>query len=220
MYKLAIFDMAGTTVNDRDEVYRVLRASVEREGAAFSDETFQEYMGTEKHWAIGRLLSVGGIDVTDEIHERAWQWFREELARTYTEQPPEPIPGIEEIFKQLRSRGVKVALTTGFSREITDLILSAMGWDKGMIDASAAGDEVSAGRPEPLLIQRVMNELDITDTSEVISSGDTQADVLSAQRAGVTSVGVLTGHLTSEQFAEYGADHVLSSAAEITTLLD
>ena len=53
MFKLAIFDMAGTTVNDRDEVYRVLREAPEMEGAKFSDEVFQQYMGTEKHWAIG-----------------------------------------------------------------------------------------------------------------------------------------------------------------------
>ena len=46
-YQLAIFDMAGTTIDDRDEVYRVLREATEREGARYSDETFQQYMGTE-----------------------------------------------------------------------------------------------------------------------------------------------------------------------------
>lgn len=219
MYALAIFDMAGTTINDRDEVYRVLRESVEREGASFSDDTFQEWMGTEKYYAIGNLLKVGGVDYSEEIHDNAWAWFREELRRVYTENPPTPIAGVEEMFQKLRSKGMKIGLTTGFSREIVNLILGAMGWDKDMVDTTAAGDEVPEGRPEPYLIQKVMADLGVEDTDSVISSGDTQADVVSAQRAGVTSVGVLTGHLTREKFAELGADHVLDSAADIVDLV-
>lgn len=37
--QLAVFDMAGTTIDDRYEVYRVLRESVEREGARVDDAT-------------------------------------------------------------------------------------------------------------------------------------------------------------------------------------
>lgn len=124
------------------------------------------------------------------------------------------------MFKQLRSQGIKVGLTTGFAREIVDIILEAMGWDKDTVDVVVAGDEVVAGRPEPLLIQKAMAEVGIIEPSEVISSGDTEADVVSAQRAEVTSVGVLTGHLTTEQFQVLKADHVLDSAANITTLIN
>lgn len=219
MFKLAVFDMAGTTVNDRDEVYRVLREAPEREGAKFTDEQFQQFMGTEKHWAIGRLLEIGGVEPTTEVHERAWEWFRQELERTYRAEPPTPLQGIEDMFKQLRTQGVKVGLTTGFAREIVDIILEAMGWDKDTVDVVVAGDEVAAGRPEPLLIQKAMAEVGLTDPAEVISAGDTEADVVSAQRAGVTSVGVLTGHLTTAQFQALKADHVLDSAANITSLV-
>lgn len=220
MFQLAIFDMAGTTVNDRDEVYRVLREAAEMEGAEFSDEVFQQYMGTEKRWAIGQLLKAGGIEPTEQVHERAWQWFRAELTRTYIADAPTPLPGIEDMFKTLREKGIKIGLTTGFAREIVDIILSAMGWDKDTVDFVAAGDEVEQGRPAPFLIQKVMFEANITDPAQVISSGDTEADVISAQRAGVTSVGVLTGHLTTEQFQELKADHILESAADVVELIN
>lgn len=176
-------------------------------------------MGTEKHWAIGRLLELGGVELNDEVHERAWAWFRAELERTYTSNPPTPIAGVEDMFAALRDKGIKIGLTTGFSREIVDLILSSMGWDDGRIDTTAAGNEVPAGRPEPYLIQKVMADLGITDPAQIISAGDTPADVESARRACVTSVGVLTGHLTRADFEALGADHVLDSAADITTLI-
>lgn len=218
MITLAVFDMAGTTIDDRDEVYRVLREATEREGADYTDEQFQEWMGTEKHWAIENLLRIGGVEVDENTVERAWSWFREELRRTYTENPPTPLPGVEDALRELRSQGVSVALTTGFSREITDLILGALGWDDGdVVDVSVAGDQVPAGRPEPFMIQRAMSELGVTDPAEVVSTGDTSSDVVSAQRAGVTSVGVLTGHLTREDFEGLDADIVLGSAAELPT---
>ncbi len=220
MYTLAIFDMAHTTVNDRDEVYRVLREATERQGAEYTDEQFRAHMGTEKKWAIRQLLDLGGLEVTDELVEDAWRWFRAELRRTYTENPPVPLDGVEEMLVTLRESGVQIGLTTGFSREIVDLILESMGWTVGeTVDTVAAGDEVEAGRPEPFLIRRVMSDLGVTDPETVISVGDTSADVESARRAGVTSVGVLTGHVTREQFSELGADHVLESAADLPELI-
>lgn len=220
MIELAVFDMAGTTIDDRDEVYRVLREATEREGANYTDEVFQKWMGTEKKWAIENLLRLGGVDVDDDLHEKTWEWFREELRRTYTDNPPKPLPGIEEALTTLREQGIKVALTTGFAREIADLIFASMVWEQGeTFDASACGDEVEAGRPAPDMIERVMKELGAEDTAAVVSVGDTSADVQSALRAGVTSIGVLTGHLSRKDFAAEGAHLVLDSAAELPDAL-
>ena len=220
MFDLAIFDMAGTTINDRDEVYRVLRKATEREGARYTDEQFQALMGTEKYYAIGKLLEIGGVEAEGGVHERAWKWFRTELRRTYTDTPPVPLDGVVNALRSLREAGVKVALTTGFSREVTDLILEAIGWEEGKdIDGTAAGDEVPQGRPQPFLIQKVMAALAVEDASKVISVGDTSADVQSAIAAGVTPVGVLTGHLTTADFRKEGASYVVDSVAGIPALI-
>lgn len=219
MKQLAIFDMAGTTINDRDEVYRVLREATEREGARYTDEQFQEMMGTEKKYAIRQLLQIGGVEASEERVEGAWDWFQEELRTTYAEHPPVALPGVEDTFATLHGKGIKVALTTGFSREITDTIVAGLGWvERSLVDATAAGDEVPAGRPEPYLIQLAMERTGIHTVDAVISTGDTQSDVISAQRAGVTSVGVLTGHMTRAHFEKLGADIVLDSATGIVDL--
>lgn len=219
MTELAVFDMAGTTIDDRDEVYRVLREATEREGAKYTDSEFQQWMGTEKRWAIRNLLQIGGVinDATvdaEDLVESAWQWFRAELRRTYAEDPPTPLPGVEDALRRLRSTGVRIALTTGFSREITDIILAGIGWDNGeLIDVSVAGDEVSDGRPAPLLIQAAMRELCVDSPSDVVNLGDTASDIRSAIAAGVAAIGVLTGHLSEQELLDEGAVAVLSSAA-------
>lgn len=123
------------------------------------------------------------------------------------------------MLNALHDRGIKVGLTTGFAHEIVDIIVSSMGWVNGIIDTIVAGDEVEHGHPEPDQILAVMDKLGITDKVAVISSGDTEADVRSAQAAGVTSVGVLTGHLTREHFESLGADHVLDSSAKLLDIV-
>lgn len=214
--KLAVFDMAGTTIDDRDEVYRVLREATEKHGASYTDAQFQKYMGTEKRYAIRKLLEINGTNVDEELVERAWSSFREELRRTYLDNPPVPLPGIEDALSALSAQGITIGLTTGFSREIADLILGAMGWEKGrQYDFSCCGDEVEKGRPEPFMIQEVMRQSGIEDPQQVISVGDTESDVLSAQRAQVTSVGVLTGHLSADEFGDLGADIVVESVADL-----
>ena len=50
----------------------------------------------------------------------------------------------------------KVALDTGFTRAIADVILARLGWDSTVVDASVASDEVERGRPYPDLIYRAM----------------------------------------------------------------
>lgn len=220
MKTLAVFDMAGTTIDDGDHVYRVLRESMEREGAVFTDAEFQQWMGTEKKWAIRNLFEIGGVPADDTLVERTFGWFLGELATAYREDPPVPLPGVEDALQRLRSAGTKVALTTGFSRQIADLILGQLGWgtegeEDLLLDAVVCGDEVSAGRPAPDLIFAVMEKTGVTDPESVISVGDTVVDVESAKAAGVTSAGVLTGHLTGADFETAGADLVLGSVADL-----
>lgn len=223
-YRLAVLDMAGTTVDDRHEVYRVLRESVEREGARFDDATFQQWMGTEKRSAITHLLRLGGVEADEQLVDRAFAWFLEELTRSYTANPPVPLPGVPEALSALRAGGVKVGLTTGFSRDIADLILERMGWGVGadpatsVVDAVVTGDEVPEGRPAPFMIQRVMELTGVTDPAEVVSAGDTEVDVESARRAGVLAIGVLTGKLDRADLERAGADVVAGSVAELPDL--
>ena len=47
----------------------------------------------------------------------------------YRTHPPVPFPGVEAMFARLRDRGIKIGLTTGFSRETAQSILNLLNWD-------------------------------------------------------------------------------------------
>ncbi len=138
-----------------------------------------------------------------------------------------PSPGVVETFAEPRRRGIKAALTTGFSRDIADPLLASLGWSVGPagsgsnLDAVVCGDDVAAGRPAPYMIFRAMEATGIESVSEVLVAGDTVVDLEAGMNAGAAMVvGVTTGKLG---FASLGAvphTHLLSSVAEVPALLD
>lgn len=219
--RLAVFDMAGTTIDDRGEVYPVLSAAVRRGGVEVQDAQFDRFKGAEKRAAIAEMLTLAGAPPTPSLVDACFSWFLEELGRRYAEHPPAAYPGIEPMLAALRARGVRVGLTTGFSREIAEPMIRTLGWADDdtpggrLIDVMVTGDQVPAGRPDPGMILRVMEQIDEDDPESVVAVGDTARDMEAAQRAGTFAVGVRTGGLSAETLTAEGADLVLTSAAEL-----
>ncbi|WP_040157098.1 phosphonatase-like hydrolase [Mobilicoccus massiliensis] len=224
MIRLATFDMAGTTIDDRHHVYRVLEAAVNRAGVEPEPAAFQRWMGVEKREAIAGLLREAGVEADDARIDELFVWFLDELARSYRDEPPIPLPGVEETLAELRRRGTRVALTTGFSRGIADPILTGLGWTAGLddpdatLDAVVCADEVRRGRPAPYMIHRAMELTGTLDVAEVSATGDTIADVEAARHAGVLAIGVLTGKLDRDGFTGSPADHVLPGVPDVLDL--
>jgi beta-phosphoglucomutase-like phosphatase (HAD superfamily) len=61
MIKMIVFDMAGTTVNENNVVYKTLRKSINEAGFDFTlDHVLAEGAGKEKFQAIRDILKVYG----------------------------------------------------------------------------------------------------------------------------------------------------------------
>lgn len=233
MITLAVFDMAGTTIDDGGAVYDALRLAVEETGVPVSPADLQTWMGTEKRAAITALIELGGGDPlqpADRV-DAAFDRFRAILDELYTARPPAPIAGVPEAIAALRASGVRVALTTGFSRDVAEGILDQLGWTVGepaaapaehdgaagtVIDALVCGDEVAAGRPAPYMIHRAMELTGTLAVAEVLVAGDTAVDVQAGANAGAAiTIGVLSGKLDRPAFEGQPYTALLGSVAEV-----
>src|SRR5205085_1989531 len=111
----------------------------------------------------------------------------------------EPVPGAMEAFAWLKAHDIRLALNTGFDRDITEILLDALGW-RSLADTVICGDDVPQGRPAPYMIFRAMEATSTIDVRHVLNIGDTVSDLQAAHNAGVAvSVGVLSGAHTREQ---------------------
>ncbi|MCU1598990.1 MAG: family hydrolase [Glaciihabitans sp.] len=223
MIGLVALDMAGTTIDDHGSVYVALAESVEETGASVADSDLQEWMGTDKVTAITALMKLGGSDPSPLRTAAAFDRFRAILAASYKEKPPVALPGVVDAMVELRDRGIRIALTTGFSDDVAIPILDSLGWttgegDRHLLDAVVTTSDVRAGRPAPYLIHHAMERTGVTDVRAVLAAGDTIVDLQAAHNAGVLRVGVVTGQLTREQLSTVPHDYILGSVAELPGL--
>ncbi len=221
MIELAAFDVAGTTVQEHQAVYQALEDCVVAAGGQPSTADIQTWMGADKREAITALLSVKNAAApSPEVVDAAFADFRARLAAAYLADPPTPMPGALDTFARLRAVGVKVALTTGFDREVTDGLLSTLGWSTGVVDAVICVDDVPAGRPAPYMIFRAMEATGVLDVARVLTAGDTVRDLEAGVKAGAALViGVLSGGVDELTLAASQHTHILPSIAQIPELL-
>lgn len=219
--ELAALDIAGTTLDEGGAVYRVLTDVVRDAGAPADDADVRTWMGADKREAITALLTVGAATPDAETVERVHGQFVERLSAAYAAVPPVPFPGVEEALATLRARGVRVVLTTGFDRTVTDPLLASVGWSVGeQLDAVVCASEVAAGRPEPFMIRRAMELTGVTDPAAVLVAGDTVLDVRAGLAAGAgIVVGVLTGAQTEAELAAEHPTHILAGVSLLPGLI-
>ena len=211
--KLVVFDMAGTTVKDENEVEKCFIAAAEASSLPYEKDEIISMMGWSKIQVFETLWNKALPNeqpaILQEKISYSYTMFTEILENHYSTQPVKPVEGCLDIFNWLKEQGVAIGLTTGFYRKVTNIILERLGWDKGLdnnykgsglINVSVCSDEVEKGRPAPDMIYKCMESCGITDPEEVVNIGDTPSDLASGTAAGcLYSLGVTNGTHTKEQ---------------------
>jgi phosphonatase-like hydrolase len=215
-FRLAVFDLAGTTVQDANTVGGCLQAALEAAGIPAPLDQVNAVMGISKPVAIRGLIEAAGLhgDV-DAIHED----FRARMMETYrTSEEVREIEGAGECFRGLKEMGIRVTVDTGFDRETTAILLDRMDWE-GLVDDSITSDEVEQGRPAPDMILELCRRAG-AEPSETVKIGDTPSDVAQGRSAGAGLViGVTHGTHTRQQMLALEPDEIADSLAEVLAII-
>jgi phosphonatase-like hydrolase len=212
--RLVIFDVAGTIIEDHGEVLTSLQEALERNGVVAAEAELSEWKGASKMEVIRHFVEA------EEKVTRTYEDFRRLLEGNYRDRGVIPIAGAEATFGWLRERGIRMATTTGFYREVNDLILEQTGW-REWFQASVSSSDVAQGRPSPLMILRAMELCGVVEVSEVINVGDTPLDLQAGTNAGVAGVvGVLTGLHKEERLRRERHTHIIESVAKLPRLIE
>lgn len=220
--ELAVFDMAGTTVDEKNVVYKTLRKAINAHGYDLSLNFVLEHgAGKEKHQAIKDILKQHSGQEQLQVAKKIFVEFQELLQRAYTELAVGTYPGVEDLMDALRKAGIKIALNTGYDRKTAQLLLDKMKWTLGLqYDVLITADEVSKGRPAPDMILQAMEVLQIKYPSKVMKAGDSIIDIEEGKNVpcGIT-VGVTTGAHNREQLFSAKPTYVLDSLWALKDIL-
>jgi phosphonatase-like hydrolase len=221
--ELVVFDMAGTTVNDPGAVSGCLQAALAAAGLVVNRAEVSQVMGMPKREALRRLIERSDrrdslLGRLGEIHTD----FTARMTRFYRTDPAvSEVPGTRQAFAALNAVGIRVALNTGFSRDIAQVLIDRLGWEKeGLVQASVTSDEVPRGRPHPDMIHALMARLGVPDPKRVAKVGDTPVDLEEGANAGCGLViGVTGGTHTRQQLERFPHTHLVGSVADVPPLV-
>lgn len=208
-------------MEDPDGVGGCLKSALDAAGVRWEHSEVNSVMGIPKPLAIAHLMASGGepedVARVDAIHRD----FQARMIEHYRSDPSiREVDGAADVFRALRARGIKVALDTGFDRTIVDVLLTRLGWDENLLDATVTSDEVPQGRPHPDLIFRAMELTGVPDVTEVAKVGDTPSDLQEGTAAGCAMViGVTEGTHSRELLLPHPHTHLVATVRDIPPLL-
>ncbi|OLP16737.1 phosphatase [Leptolyngbya sp. 'hensonii'] len=234
--ELVVLDMAGTTVKDNREVEKCFLEAADHTGLTIAPERCNAMMGLSKKQVFQTLWDeqIGRQHPEYETKvEASFAVFKQVLETHYQTQPVVPTEGCLELFAWLKAQNIKIALTTGFYREVTQIILNRLGWDQGLnqeylgsaesiIQASITPSEIfnNEGRPAPYMIQKAMYRLGVRDSRQVINIGDTPSDLAAGHHANcLYSFAVTNGTHTRSELEAYPHDGLFDSLRDFQTYL-
>jgi HAD superfamily hydrolase (TIGR01549 family) len=210
-----IFDLDGTLV---DTVYAHVFAW---------QRAFAEAGLAIDGWRIHRRIGMSGglfaraaarelghaIDpaATEELQRRHGELFRQFLPER------RPLPGAVELLATLGERRIAYGIATSGRRPEIDRSLEVLGVGKDIVVIERR--DVARAKPEPDLFIACLERLRLA-ASECYVVGDAVWDLLAARRAGILSVGLLSGGYGESELLGAGAFRVYRDTAELLQSID
>jgi phosphonatase-like hydrolase len=210
--ELICFDMAGTTVIDNGLVLEAFRRTIDDlevtgEEATLAEAYVIETMGQSKIEVFTALFAERA-SVANEAFERNFVDAAQELGVS-------EIPGARSTVETLRSIGLQVALTTGFSPSTREALIEELGWGD-LFELRVSPADAGRGRPAPDMLLWCALKSQITAMNALMVVGDTSSDMQAGLRAGAGyCVGVLSGNDDAPRLLEAGADDVIDSVVDL-----
>ena len=215
-----ILDWAGTTVDFGSLApVAALQGVFEASGVPVTAAEVREHMGTLKKDQIRSICAGNRVSAAWTAHhgQPPVESDVERLFAEFLPQQPEiltefsaPIPGVTETVEAWRSAGLRIGSSTGYTRQLLNLVLPAATAQGYLPDASVTPDEAGGGRPKPFMCYRNAILLGVYPLWHCVKIGDTPSDIGEGLNAGMWTIGItVTGNevgLSQGEWAALSAD--------------
>ena len=226
--RLAIFDLGGTIVDKFSlSPFISLKQAFKKKRINVNNNLIYKDMGMNKYEHIEEILN-------DKYTRRIW--FKlygqypnsNSVMSVYDEfikyQMDEGISNLEILpetkntIKWLGDNNISTGVTTGFSRPIMSAVREKLIEDNIFIDKYVSSTCLGKpGRPNPHMMNEIINSLSISDRKRVIKIDDTVVGLLEGQAAGAITVGVAKWS-TNMKMTDYDQDKNMSKEEYVERL--
>lgn len=210
-----IFDLDGTLV---DTVYAHVFAwqqALAEAGMAIDGWRIHRRIGMSG----GLFTRALGRELGRDVGAAEAQVIQRRHGKLFTQLLPErrPLPGAVELLRFLRTTRVPFGIATSGQRPEINASLAALGLGPETVVIERGN--VARAKPEPDLFLACQTKLGV-GIKDCYVVGDAVWDLLAARRAGMLSIGLLSGGYGEDELSRAGAYRVYRDPAELHRSLD
>jgi phosphoglycolate phosphatase len=213
--KLVVFDLDGTLINSLEDLADSANWMLLQHGyPTHPVDAYRYFVGDGMRKLIERILPL------EERNDMRIEQCKAEFVAYYTihmEDKTVVYPGMIELLKELKDRGLKIAVATN-KVHIAVAPLMAKYFPGIRFDSMIGQREGIPVKPHPQIMYDILKETGC-QPSETLHVGDTATDMQLAHSAGVTPVGVLWGYRPLEELQEAGAKFIIEKPEELLGLV-
>lgn len=207
-FDFVIFDFDGTIADTRRGVFDSIIYALTSYGYEVPDEeVLNSFLGPPLHASFKKTTSC-----TDEMAQTLTDKYRE----LYTDNAMyrlQLFDGVEEMLREMKSRGVKLAIASSKPEKFFSKLLKHLGITQyfDVVCGASLGD---IHNTKQAIIARAMKELS-ADKDKTLMVGDRMFDIEGAKENGIKSAGVVFGFDYEDELKAAGADFIVKTTKQL-----
>lgn len=209
MPEAAIFDLDGTLIDAVDLHAIAWHEAMVKFGHDVSFEQARSRIGK----GGDKLVPVFLSESERKDHGKELEAWRSERFKTNYLPLIRPFSAVPDLLQRSRDVGLRIAIASSAKKDELEQYLRVAGITK-LVDATVTSEDVHESKPEPDVFEAVLDKLAI-EGCQAIAIGDTPYDAEAARKAGVRTVGVLSGGFMEAALRNAGCVDVYPGPASI-----
>ena len=207
--KAVFFDMDGTLVDSVDLHADSWARTFTHFGRYISVERVRFQIGKGGDQLLPHLLGQEDADARGEemAAYRADLFKREYISRV------KPFPGVPDLFRHIRERGLKIAIASSAKADELKVYKKIAGVEE-LTDVDTTSEDAEKSKPHPDIFQAALTKLGLFP-QDVVVVGDTHYDIEAAAKAGMGTIGMLCGGFPEDVLRGAGAVAIYRDPAHL-----
>ncbi|MDF2595004.1 MAG: HAD-superfamily hydrolase, subfamily variant 3 [Clostridia bacterium] len=214
MYQIAIFDLDGTLLNTLTDLANAGNYALRSFGLSEHPiNNYKTYVGSGVYKLVERILPEKQRD--DETVKKVKAVF-ETYYENHSLDHTRPYEGVNDLLHSLRQKGVHCAVASNkphtYAKELVRLMFGET------IEFALGQREHVPPKPDPTVVLEILDYFQMKPET-CIYIGDSDVDMYTAKRAGVTAVGVAWGFRTEKELIAAGAQYMAADSKSLERLI-
>ena len=216
MYKACIFDLDGTLTDTLESLtYSVNETLKELNLSEISSEQCKAFVGHGARYLIEQALIASGDKKLEHIEEAMSIYAR--IFKVNCTYHVAPYEGIADMLNVLKEAGVKLAVLSNKPHVQTVSVVTSF-FEEGLFSHVQGQVDGVPRKPDPTAAWMIAEKLQV-EKEACVYVGDSDVDMLTANAAGMVSVGVTWGFRPKQVLLENGAEHAIDYPEELISII-